>query len=66
MDINKALRELHDEKRRIDRAITRLEKRMVDLSLRPKRGRRSMSPEERLEVSRRISAYWAKRRSEQA
>ncbi len=66
MDINKTLRQLHDEKNRIDRAITRLEKRMADLSARPKRGRKTMSPEERLEVSRRISAYWAKRRSEQA
>ncbi len=68
MDINKALRELHSQKRRIDQAIGRLEKRMADLSARPKstRGRKTMTPEERLEVSRRISAYWAKRRSLQA
>jgi hypothetical protein len=64
MDINKILRELRDEKKRVDRAIMRLEKRMADLGARPRRGRRSMSPEERLEVSRRILAYWAKRRSQ--
>jgi hypothetical protein len=32
----------------------------------PRRGRKAMSPEERLEVSRRISAYWEKRRNQEA
>ncbi len=68
MDIHKALRGLHDEKKRIERAITRLEQRMTELMAQPKprRGRKGMSPEERLEVSRRISAYWEKRRNQQA
>jgi hypothetical protein len=65
MDLNKALRELYEEKVRLDRAIARAESRLAALSKpqqRSKRGRKSMSPEERLQVSARMTAYWAARR----
>jgi hypothetical protein len=67
MDVNKALRQLYDEKKRLDEAIRALEGRQRIMSegapARSRRGRKSMSAEERLEVSRRMSAYWANRRS---
>jgi|ERR1051326_8201693 hypothetical protein len=67
MDVNKALRELYDEKKRLDRAIARIEARLATVSEAPKRstrGRKSMSPEERLRVSARMTAYWAARRAQ--
>jgi hypothetical protein len=66
MDVYKALRELHEEKSRLDSAIDALEARMKTISTkgsRTRRGRRSMSAEERDEVSRRMSRYWASRRN---
>ncbi len=65
MDLDKTLHELYEEKKRIDRTISRLETRLATLSGKPqvRRGRKSMSAEERLEVSRRMSAYWAARRA---
>ncbi len=65
MDLDKTLRELYDEKKRIDRAILRLEARLAALSglASSRRGRKSMSAEERQEVSRRMGAYWAARRA---
>lgn len=64
MDVNKALRELHEEKRRLDAAIAALEARAGELrGPRKRRGRKSMSPEERLEVSRRMTRYWEARRA---
>jgi hypothetical protein len=66
MDVYKALRELHEEKSRLDSAIDALEARMKTISTkgsRSRRGRRSMSAEERDEVSRRMSRYWASRRN---
>ena len=68
MDVNKALRELHEEKRRLDIIIATLESRVRNGSgSRPRRrGRKSMSPEERLEVSRRMSKYWEERRASAA
>ena len=64
MDVNKALRELHEEKRRLDIAIAALEARLGNGSrARGRRGRKSMSPEERLEVSKRMSKYWEARRA---
>ena len=69
MDLSKALRELYEEKKRLDRVIGALEaSQKVLAGKRPKRtrrGRKSMGPEERLAVSRRMSAYWAARRAEQ-
>ncbi|MBI3680280.1 MAG: hypothetical protein HY235_07760 [Acidobacteria bacterium] len=65
MDLLKAIRELYEEKKRLDDAIEQLE----GLSrpgrveeLRRRRGRRSMDAEERAAVSRRMREYWAKRR----
>jgi hypothetical protein len=66
MDVYKALRELHEEKTRLDSAIEALEARMKTLSSKrspARRGRRSMSAEEREEVSKRMSRYWASRRN---
>jgi hypothetical protein len=68
MDVNKALRQLYEEKKRLDDAIRALEGKQRTMSeggapARSRRGRKSMSAEERLEVSRRMSAYWANRRS---
>jgi hypothetical protein len=69
MDLNKALRELYEEKRRLDRAIARAEAKLAALSQpeqrsrRSRRGRKSMSPEERQQVSARMTAYWAARRA---
>jgi hypothetical protein len=65
MDLDKALRDLYMEKKRLDRAIVRLEARLALLSGLPRsrRGRKTMNAEERLEVSRRMSAYWAARRA---
>jgi len=64
MDINKALRELHAERERLDRAVARLEAviRQASSARKSTRGRKSMPPEERLRVSRRITEYWATRR----
>ena len=68
MDVFKALSELYEEKKRLDNAISALEARMAqqskpDAKIRGRRGRRSMSAEEREEVSRRMSRYWATRRA---
>jgi hypothetical protein len=69
MDLNKALRELYEEKKRLDRAIQALEagrKASSRVPARIRRGRRMMSPEERLEVSKRMSAYWRAKRAQNA
>ena len=65
MDVYKALRELYAEKKRLDAAISVLENR-IRRETRPgtRRGRKKMSAEERLEVSKRMSQYWAARRAE--
>jgi hypothetical protein len=71
MDIVKALRELHHEKKRLDAAIAALEMRSRAgqtgsnaKSAKGRRGRKSMSAEERLEVSRRMTLYWEARRAQ--
>jgi hypothetical protein len=67
MDVNKALRELHEEKRRLDLTIAALEARLkTSHAPARRRGRKSMSPEERLEVSRRMLKYWEARRASAA
>jgi hypothetical protein len=67
MDVNKALRELHEEKRRLDITIAALEARLSNgLRQRRRRGRKSMSAQERLEVSKRMSKYWESRRASAA
>ena len=68
MDLFKAIAELQVEKEKLDRVIASL----VELlhsksgpavpSGRSPRGRKSMSAKERLEVSARMTGYWAGRR----
>ncbi len=59
MDVHKTLRELHEEKRRLDRLIARLEA----TSIPSRRGRKAMSAAEREAVSLRMKEYWAKKRA---
>ena len=68
MDVAKALRELYTEKKRLDATIARLEARLraapaVKSGAR-RRGRKSMSAAERLEVSKRMTLYWEARRAQ--
>ena len=69
MDLNSVIRELCAEKSRIDRTIATLEKLLaghngvVTADDRDPRGRKSMSPEERREVSQRMKRYWAQRQN---
>lgn len=72
MDIVKALRDLYTEKKRLDAAIAVLEARIKagqkgskSKPPRGRRGRKSMSAEERLEVSKRMTLYWEARRAQQ-
>jgi hypothetical protein len=72
MDIAKALRELYTEKKRLDAAIATLETRLKAAhkgaavrSVKGRRGRKSMSAAERLEVSKRMTLYWEARRARQ-
>lgn len=63
-DIHAIIMALYAERERIERAIANLEKR-ANASIprnRQNRGRKSMPPEERREVSRRMTAYWARRK----
>lgn len=70
MDLLKAIRELHEEKKRLDAAISSLELMLaaearlpaLRVSMGRKRGRKSMSREEREQVSERMKKYWAARR----
>ena len=65
MDIYKAIRELMQEKKRLDAVIASLEARSnAGPRQKGRRGRKSMSAEERDAVSRRMSAYWAARREQ--
>jgi hypothetical protein len=71
MDLYKAIQELYAEKEKLERVIASLEelqRTAGDLPVIPKntqrRGRKSMSPAEREEVSERMKRYWASRRSE--
>jgi len=68
MDLAKALQELYAEREKLDRAITSLEELQRTGSLPnptgsgKRRGRKSMDPAERVEVSERMKKYWASRR----
>lgn len=66
MDLNKTLRELYDEKRRLDAVIATLEARCQASTAKPaqRRGRKAMTPEERLRVSERMTKYWRDRRAQ--
>lgn len=71
MDIVKALRELYNEKKRLDVAIASLEARLkaaqtgsATKTVKRRRGRKGMSAAERLEVSKRMTLYWEARRAQ--
>ena len=68
MDWYAAIRELHEEKKRLDRLIAALEAiekgtSSESTSGSPRRGRKTMSAEERKQVSERMKRYWAGRRN---
>jgi len=71
MNINKAIRELHEEKKRLDRVIASLEEMQQNAALQiamapeKKRGRKSMNHEARQEVSERMKRYWDARRKQE-
>jgi hypothetical protein len=72
MDLYKAIRILHAEKSRLDHVIANLEElertggSLKDFRFERRRGRKSMSQEERREVSERMRNYWARRRGQMA
>lgn len=70
MDLYRALQDLYAEKEKLERAIESLEQLQraerggpAANSTSKRRGRKSMSPEEREEVSERMKRYWAARRN---
>jgi hypothetical protein len=67
MDYRRAIHELREEKKKLDAAIATIETLLSDTSSEKhtsRRGRKSMSEEERKTVSERMRRYWAKRRKE--
>jgi hypothetical protein len=71
MDLYKAIRLLYEERERLDRVIALLEQLRnaapagAEAAPAPpakRRGRKTMTPEERREVSERMKRYWAKRK----
>jgi hypothetical protein len=70
MDIYQAIRELYEEKLKLDQVIASLEQLQEAASALPfpepekRRGRKSMSAQERREVSARMRRYWASRRQD--
>jgi len=71
MDITKVLERLKSEKAAIERAIAEIEAILKSPGPTPqsvrapeRRGRKSMGDQERVEVSTRMKAYWAKKRAE--
>ena len=69
MDLQKTLQELYAEREKLERAIASLEELQRTGALPgtalpgKRRGRKSMDPAERLEVSARMKNYWASRRA---
>jgi hypothetical protein len=69
MDLYKAIQDLYAEKEKLERVIASLEELQrtagsVPVLPKPakRRGRKSMNPSERQEVSERMRKYWASRR----
>lgn len=70
MDLYKAIQDLYAEKEKLERVIASLEElqRAAGGGIPPapgsgkRRGRKSMGPDERQEVSDRMKRYWARRR----
>jgi hypothetical protein len=71
MDLRKAILLLRSELKKVEAAIAALEK-LDKTGLAPpvqpplRRGRKSMGPEERLQVAERMRRYWAARRAQQS
>ena len=71
MDLYKAIQDLYAEKEKLERVIASLEELQRNAGAVPvvpphpakRRGRKSMSSEERQEVSERMRKYWASRRN---
>ncbi len=69
MDVYEAIRDLRKERDRLDALIVVLEARVKwerqqkSVTGMSRRGRKTMSPEERIEVSERMRRYWAARRA---
>jgi hypothetical protein len=70
MDLYKAIQDLHAEKEKLERVIASLEELQKTAGSVPaspqgakRRGRKSMSSNERQEVSERMKKYWAARRN---
>ena len=72
MNINKTIRELIEEKKRLDRVIGTLEEMQrngpveVTALSQKKRGRKSMDGRARQEVSERMKRYWEARRKQES
>ncbi len=68
MDLNKIIRELQDERKKLDQIVASLEQLKVNSGKTPqpeaRRGRRSMDSDARQEVSKRMKRYWASRRED--
>ena len=64
MNLNRAIRELHEELERLNEVIAAMEQfqRTGTLPELPRRGRKSMGEDERKVVSERMKKYWADRR----
>ena len=68
MDVLAAIRQLKEERARVDAMIAILESRLESERREDpeqggsRRGRKKMSPEERIQVSERMRRYWAARR----
>jgi hypothetical protein len=70
MDLSKVIQDLYAEKTKLERVIASLEElqRFAGFAVPPapgggvRRGRKSMSPEEKQAVSERMKKYWASRR----
>jgi hypothetical protein len=64
MDLDEAIRELHQDRERIDLVIESMEElaRNGTLTMGGRRGRKSMVEQERRTVSERMKKYWASRK----
>jgi uncharacterized coiled-coil DUF342 family protein len=66
MDLNRAIRDLYNELEKLNEVISSLEEyeRTGTLPAPPRRGRKSMSEDERRVVSERMKKYWGQRRDQ--
>jgi hypothetical protein len=71
MDLYRTIQDLYEEKEKLERVIASLEELQrtaslagAPLPLTKRRGRKSMAPNERREVSERMKRYWDARRKE--